>query len=97
MLDEPTSALDTRSETALIERMRQASEGKTVLVVTHKSSMLRLVNKIMIVEGGRIFAYGPREEVLRHLASAEPAARQSAAEAEGGAGNDERDSEAGDD
>lgn len=97
VLDEPTSALDTRSETALIERMRQASEGKTVLVVTHKSSMLRLVNKIMIVEGGRIFAYGPREEVLRHLASAEPAARQSAPEAEGGADHEERDSEAGDD
>ncbi|MDF1720839.1 MAG: type I secretion system permease/ATPase [Minwuia sp.] len=73
VLDEPTSALDTRSETALIERLREASEGKTMLVVTHKSSMLRLVNKIMIVEGGRIFAYGPREEVLRHLSGNDPA------------------------
>lgn len=74
VLDEPTSALDTRSETALIERLRDASAGKTMLVVTHKSSMLRLVNKIMIVEGGRIFAYGPREEVLRHLGGNDPAA-----------------------
>ena len=99
VLDEPTSALDTRSETALIERMRQAAEGKTMLVVTHKSSMLRLVNKIMIVEGGRIFAYGPREEVLRHLASAEPVpdAPPPQPDPPTETGADARDSEAGDD
>ncbi|MCC5015935.1 MULTISPECIES: type I secretion system permease/ATPase [unclassified Legionella] len=68
LLDEPTSAMDDNSErrfkTQLIEHM---TENHTLILVTHKFSMLELVNRIIILDDGKIIADGPKESVLSAL------------------------------
>ncbi|MGF1462931.1 MAG: type I secretion system permease/ATPase [Maricaulaceae bacterium] len=70
IMDEPTSAMDVRSETAFIQRMKPIVANKTVMIVTHRTTMLELVDKIIVVEQGKIAAAGPKEQVLRSLANA---------------------------
>lgn len=67
LMDEPTSAMDTQSETELIDRLADAREGRTLLLVTHRQSLLRLCTRILVIDGGRIIADGPRDDVLRAL------------------------------
>jgi ATP-binding cassette subfamily C protein LapB len=67
VLDEPSNALDNRSEENLKARLAQQSAGKTLLLVTHRASMLSLVNRLIVVDGGRIIADGPKEQVLEAL------------------------------
>ncbi|WP_019216880.1 ATP-binding cassette domain-containing protein [Legionella tunisiensis] len=68
LLDEPTSAMDDNSErrfkTQLTEHM---TENHTLLLVTHKFSMLELVNRIIILDDGKLIADGPKESVLSAL------------------------------
>ncbi|HEX5182782.1 MAG TPA: type I secretion system permease/ATPase [Allosphingosinicella sp.] len=67
LFDEPTSAMDTQTEMALIQRLQEELEGRTVILVTHRPPLLQLVSRILIVERGRIVADGPRDEVLKRL------------------------------
>ena len=68
LFDEPTSAMDIQSENTLIARMEPELRGKTVVLVTHRQSMLRLVDRIIILDKGRIVAAGPRDDVLKSFA-----------------------------
>ncbi len=70
LLDEPSSALDAQAEAALIARLETATKGKTLLVVTHRMSMVRLVDRIIVLDKGRILVDGPRDTVMRAMASA---------------------------
>jgi ATP-binding cassette subfamily C protein LapB len=67
VFDEPTSAMDTQTEEALISRLQVEAAEKTLIVITHRPSMLKLVRRIVIVEGGRIVADGPRDEILKRI------------------------------
>ncbi|MCW5730976.1 MAG: type I secretion system permease/ATPase [Alphaproteobacteria bacterium] len=67
VLDEPTSAMDTLSEQRLQERIRQYMPGKTIVLITHRISLLSLVERVMVMDGGRIVADGPRDKVLQAL------------------------------
>jgi ATP-binding cassette, subfamily C, bacterial LapB len=67
VLDEPSNSLDNRSEENLKARLAQHMNGKTLLLVTHRASMLSLVNRLIVVDGGRIIADGPKEQVLEAL------------------------------
>ncbi len=68
MLDEPTSAMDTASEMALIRRLREVSEGgRTLIVTTHRATLLKLVDRILVLDKGRLLMDGPRDEVIRAL------------------------------
>ncbi|HET8727005.1 MAG TPA: ATP-binding cassette domain-containing protein [Alphaproteobacteria bacterium] len=68
MLDEPTSAMDNASEQAFINRLGDVlSTGRTLLLNTHRMSMLKVVDRLIILEKGRIAADGPRDEVLQAL------------------------------
>lgn len=64
MLDEPTSATDIQGEQALIERMKALPQGRTVVLVTHRPSMLALVDRMIVVDGGRVIADGPKGEIM---------------------------------
>jgi ATP-binding cassette, subfamily C, bacterial LapB len=67
-LDEPSSAMDMASERQLIARLNEAiPEDRTLIVCTHRHSMLALVNRLLVVDGGRIVADGPKDEVLKAL------------------------------
>jgi ATP-binding cassette subfamily C protein LapB len=68
LLDEPTSAMDIQSEKALIARLDVELAGRTLLLVTHRQSMLKLVDRIIILDRGRIAGQGPRDDVLKSLA-----------------------------
>jgi ATP-binding cassette subfamily C protein LapB len=70
LFDEPTSAMDSQSENALIDRLESALDGRTVVLVTHRQSLLRLATRIIIIDAGKIVAQGPRDDVLKSLASA---------------------------
>jgi ATP-binding cassette subfamily C protein LapB len=70
LFDELTSAMDSASEGRLIDRLASALDGRTVLLVTHRHSMLRLVTRVILVDGGRVIADGPRDTVLAALAAA---------------------------
>ena len=67
ILDEPTASIDPSSENRLKSRLHQICQGKTTLLITHKGSMLALVDKLILMDSGRIVAYGPRDEVIEKL------------------------------
>lgn len=64
VFDEPTSAMDTQSEALLLQRLAQEVEGRTLILITHRPALLRLVNRIVILDAGRVVVDGPRDEVL---------------------------------
>ena len=70
LMDEPSSALDSHAEAALIARLDKATRGRTLLVVTHRMSMVRLVDRIIVIDRGRIVVDGARDTVLQAMASA---------------------------
>jgi ATP-binding cassette subfamily C protein LapB len=71
LFDEPTSAMDPTAERLLLQRLKQSVQGKTLVLVTHKPSMLDLVDRVIVMERGRIIANGPKDAVMR-VAAAPP-------------------------
>ena len=67
LLDEPTSAMDHNAETRYIATVGAYARGRTMVLVTHKPSMLALVSRIIVIDGGRVVMDGPRDDVLRQL------------------------------
>ncbi|HEX9180928.1 MAG TPA: type I secretion system permease/ATPase [Burkholderiales bacterium] len=67
VLDEPTSAMDHGTEQAYIQAMRRYAEGRTMVLVTHKPTMLALVDRLIVLDAGRVVADGPRDQVLQAL------------------------------
>jgi ATP-binding cassette subfamily B protein len=64
ILDEPTAALDAQAEYELFARFRQLAEGRTVLLISHRFSTVRMADRILVLEGGRILEDGSHEELL---------------------------------
>ncbi len=73
LLDEPSSNLDAQAEAQLVARLRKVTEGRTLILVTHRLSMLTLVDRVIVVDQGRIVVDGLRDEVLRSMTGATPA------------------------
>ncbi|MDR2450867.1 MAG: type I secretion system permease/ATPase [Candidatus Accumulibacter sp.] len=69
LFDEPTSAMDFSTESAFKERLNRHAAHKTLVVVTHRTSLIDLATRIIVVDDGRIVADGPREKVIRALQS----------------------------
>lgn len=69
MLDEPTNSMDRQTERAFIRRLKTIIEDKTLVVVTHKTSLLELVDRVIIVENGKVIVDGPKDEVFTTKAS----------------------------
>jgi ATP-binding cassette subfamily C protein LapB len=69
LLDEPSSAMDHQSEEALKTRLRKFAIGKTVLLVTHRNSLLDLVDRLIVMDNGQIMADGPKAQVVEALQS----------------------------
>ena len=67
MLDEPTAPMDANSEQALINSLDEETKGITMLCVTHRGAMLRIMDRIIVIEGGRIVMDGPRDDVLKKI------------------------------
>lgn len=74
LMDEPTSSMDAQSEVAFLRQLRQAVQDCTLIVVTHRPAVLELVNRIVVVDAGRVVMDGPKEQVLAALSGAKPSA-----------------------
>ncbi|MGE8499261.1 MAG: type I secretion system permease/ATPase [Pseudomonas sp.] len=67
LLDEPTSAMDNTSEDILRNRLHSWTQNKTLLLITHRTSMLSLVDRLVVLDNGKIVADGPKESVIEAL------------------------------
>lgn len=64
-LDEPTGAMDSQTEKLFVDRLRDAvPRGQTLIVATHRMAVLSLVDRLIVMDAGRIVADGPRDEIL---------------------------------
>jgi len=67
IMDEPTNSMDSQTEQAFIKNMKNTIEDQTLIVMTHKMSILELVDRIVILHDGKIITDGPKNEVLNNL------------------------------
>ncbi|MFF5865808.1 type I secretion system permease/ATPase [Pseudomonas sp. NPDC012596] len=67
ILDEPTSHMDNSSEEQLRQRLLNWVPGKTLLLVTHRTSMLSLVDRLLVLDNGKVVADGPKDAVIDAL------------------------------
>jgi len=67
LLDEPTSAMDYTSEAQLKERIKQFAQHKTMVIVTHRSSLMELADRLIVLDDGLVMADGPRDKVIAAL------------------------------
>lgn len=66
ILDEATSALDSESEALIQDALRVLMEGKTVIVIAHRLSTIMTMDRIIVIEGGKIAAEGTHGELVTH-------------------------------
>jgi ATP-binding cassette subfamily C protein LapB len=71
IMDEPTASLDPASEIRLLRRLDVLVRNRTVILITHKATMLSLVDKLLLMDRGRILAAGPKDEIVKRLQSGE--------------------------
>ena len=68
VLDEPTASVDNTAEMLFLKHFYEYVKERTLLLVTHKASMLVLVNRLIVLNEGKIIADGPKDDVLKALA-----------------------------
>ena len=67
VLDEPSSQMDNETETAVIEALEKEMADRTMVVITHRTPFLSLVDRIIVLDKGKVIADGSRDEILRKL------------------------------
>lgn len=67
IMDEPTSFMDSASEEFILRNMERELEGRTLLLITHKGSLLKWVNRLVVIDEGRVVMDGPKDEVIARL------------------------------
>ncbi len=85
LLDEPTSGVDQGTEMACLKAIKEWADDRTLLIVTHRPLVLEIVDRIVVIDGGRVVMDGPKAQVLDALAkgvnpaaNAQPAATSGA-------------------
>jgi ATP-binding cassette subfamily C protein LapB len=67
ILDEPTSSMDNATETMLRQKLIEETQSMTLILITHRHSMLSLVERLIVIDSGKILADGPKGKVLEDL------------------------------
>lgn len=67
LLDEPTNSMDSSTEGKVINELRDAVAQNTLLLVTHKYTLLQLVDRVIVVDNGNILLDGPKDQVMQKL------------------------------
>ncbi len=67
VLDEPTSLMDNTTESQVRQRLLEYTKDRTLILITHKSEMLELVDRLLVVDDGRIVLDGPKDQVIQKL------------------------------
>jgi len=68
IMDEPSSAMDSGSEQQLLNDLKDILTNKTLILITHRGTLLSLVDRVVVLDSGRILADGPKEKVLQAAA-----------------------------
>ena len=76
VFDEPTSSMDNSTEAAFKQRLGSIARGKTIILVTHRHSMLALVDRLIVLDRGKVVADGPKSGVLEALMGGRVQARE---------------------
>ncbi|AEY02308.1 toxin secretion ATP-binding protein [Oceanimonas sp. GK1] len=76
VMDEPTSNMDNRSELHIRQQLKRLDRQQTLLLVTHRTSMLDVVDRVIVLEQGRVMADGPKEQVLAQLQAGKATVRE---------------------
>ncbi len=79
LLDEPTSNMDNRSESLIKEELAKLDPQTTLVLITHRTTMLDAVQRLIVLDQGMIVADGPREQVLQLLKEGRVRSQESAA------------------
>ena len=69
LLDEPTSAMDHSGEDAIKRRLLESTQNKTLVLISHRSALYDLVDRIIVIDSGRVVADGPKDQVTEALRS----------------------------
>jgi ATP-binding cassette, subfamily C, bacterial LapB len=67
VMDEPSSAMDAQTESGLIQRLQEELKGRTLILITHRPPLLQLVQRIILMDQGKIVSDGPRDNVLKQI------------------------------
>lgn len=67
LLDEPTNAMDFNTEVKVINNLKQATKDKTTIIITHKPSILTIVDRLLVMDDGALVMDGPKDEILAKL------------------------------
>jgi ATP-binding cassette subfamily C protein LapB len=67
IMDEPTGGTDQTTERAIIDNLKTYMEGRTLIVVTHRNSLLALADRILVIDSGKVVADGQRDAVISAL------------------------------
>jgi ATP-binding cassette subfamily C protein LapB len=65
LLDEPTSAMDLPGERTLIERLKAELINQTIIVITHRASIIELIDRVLVLDQGRLVAQGPKSDFMK--------------------------------
>jgi ATP-binding cassette subfamily C protein LapB len=69
LLDEPSASMDAHTEAKVVAMLKaKAAEGMTLIVATHKNALLPVLDRLLLMQGGRVVMDGPRDLVLAKLA-----------------------------
>jgi ATP-binding cassette subfamily C protein LapB len=72
LMDEPTSSMDAQSEVMFLRQLKEAAGTRTLIMVTHRPAVLELVDRVMVVDGGKVVMDGPKAAVLAALSGIKP-------------------------
>jgi len=72
LMDEPSSAMDSSTERQLLERLTPILEGKTLVLITHRGTLLDLAHRVIAIDKGKIVADGPKDKLLKPKPAPEP-------------------------
>ena len=67
ILDEPTSSVDTETEARMLQNLRSEFEGRTLVLITHRPSMLALVDRVIVLARGRVALDGKPDQITRRV------------------------------
>ena len=88
ILDDSVSAVDTKTETTILQNLRQTREGKTTLLIAHRISTIEKMDKILFIEDGKLDACGKHEELYETCSAYRKMVDLQKLEEEGGASHD---------
>jgi len=78
LMDEPTSAMDISGEKILIDKLKSKLINQTIVVITHRASIIELIDKVIVIDQGRLVAQGPKSDFLKPVGQSAQQQRPSA-------------------